>query len=359
MLLSLPHKYLYCLSIVISALISIYAVRKIIFITRKRKIFDIPDNIRKIHGEQIPSLGGIGVFIGYMATVPFFVTSGFNGLNFIIISSVILFFTGVYDDIMNMRPSKKLIAQLLATAVTVYFADIRISSLYGLLGINELPFWLSIGLTTFLGTFFINVFNFIDGIDGLAGMLCMLYTLIFGIHFASQGLITEACVALSLLGATLGLLWFNYAPAKIYMGDTGSMLIGFSVFILSLLFIRSTGKIFLPEMGNISAGKIAIETVMAILFLPVFDALRVFALRLSKGISPLQADRRHLHYYLLDAGLSHAATAWLLVGVNIITIVVAFGCIAAKMPVVVFFLCIALPSVIASVVASRLRKAKA
>ena len=344
---SLPPYILYLLSILISGVISIYAVRKIIFITRKRKIFDIPDNIRKIHGAQIPSLGGIGVFIGYLATVPFFVTGDFKGLNYIIISSVILFFTGVYDDIMNMRPSKKLLAQLLATFLTVYFADVRITSFNGAFGIGDLPFWFSIAVTTFLGTFFINVFNFIDGIDGLACMMSILYTAVLGILLALNGDAgwVQAGIAFCLLGAIAGLLVFNYAPAKIYMGDTGSMLIGFTVFVLSLLFIQSRNSDIV----------IKIDLIAAVLFLPVFDALRVFVLRIIKGISPLKADRRHLHYYLLDAGWSHAATAWLLVGVNVLTIVI--GCwLLSNVPIWLFWLGISLPSIITSIIAGRLRK---
>ncbi len=354
MLTALPHYLLYMLAIVVSAVISVYSVKKIIFITRKRKIFDIPDNIRKIHGEQIPSLGGIGVFIGYMATVPFFVPISFQGLNYIIISSVILFFTGVYDDIMNMRPSKKLVAQLLATAVTVYFADVRITSFYGLMGIGVLPYWVSIGLTTFLGTFFINVFNFIDGIDGLACMMSILYSAIFGIFLALNGNTEEAFIAFALLGGTLGLLYFNYPPAKIYMGDTGSMLTGFSIFVLALLFIHASETIIWCRLSGASV----MLVVLSVLFFPVFDALRVFALRASKGISPLKADRRHLHYYLLDAGLSHAATAWLLIGVNVATIAIAFGCIAAHAPAWLLLAGIAIPSVAASSIASKMRGRK-
>ena len=355
MLSALPHKYLYLVAILISMIISAYAVRKIIFITRKRKIFDIPDNIRKIHGEQIPSLGGIGVFIGYMATVPFFVAIDFKGLNYIIISSVILFFTGVYDDIMNMRPSKKLVAQVLATFITVYFADVRITSLYGILGIEELPLWFSIALTTFFGTFFINVFNFIDGIDGLACMMTILYTLVFGSLLAMNGNTAEAFVAFSLLGATLGLLYFNYPPAKIYMGDTGSMVTGFTIFLLSIIFIHCSERIIWCRMSSSSAMLLA----FGILFLPIFDALRVFVLRAMKGISPLKADRRHLHYYLLDAGLTHAGTAWLLIGVNVLTMAIAFGCQRIAMPLLPFLVVISAPSVLTAVIASKMRKNKA
>ncbi len=347
MLSSLPQYVLYILAVVVSAIVSLYSVKKILFIARKRKIYDIPDNIRKIHGEEIPSLGGIGVFIGYMATIPLFVVSG-AGWNYIIISTVILFFTGIYDDLMNMRPSKKLLAQLIASAVTVYFADIRIGSLYGIFGINELSYWVSIGLTTFCCTFFINVFNFIDGIDGLASMMAMLYCIVFGGLFVLSGHSPEACISFCLLGATAGLLYYNYPPAKIYMGDTGSMLTGFSVFILALSFIHyATANDF--NVAGIVGGSQAYMIVIATLFLPVFDALRVFVLRAAKGISPLKADRRHLHYYLLDSGLSHSATAWTLIGANILTVVIAF--VLSGVPPFVVLPVIALPSVILSFIA--------
>src|ERR1700744_2270174 len=117
-----PPYLLYFIAILASLVVSLYAVRKIIFITRHRKIFDIPDNTRKIHGAEIPSLGGIGIFTGYIVVAAFFMFNDSSGWHYILISSVILFFTGIYDDIMNMRPLKKLAAQLAASAITVYFA---------------------------------------------------------------------------------------------------------------------------------------------------------------------------------------------------------------------------------------------
>jgi len=299
----LVHPYiLYLVAAALSAVISMYSVRKIIFITRHKKLYDTPDNIRKIHGANIPSLGGIGIFIGYIVAASFFINQSWF---YVVASSVILFFTGVYDDIMNMRPSKKLLAQLVASAAAVYFADIRLATLHGLFGIGELPYWLSLGLTTFLCTFFINVFNFIDGIDGLACCMAILYTGLLGGLFAIMGHVGMAGISFALLGATAGLLYYNIPPARIYMGDTGSMLLGFSVFLLSVCFIRSyngTGHI-----GTIvHTDKGALLIILSILYLPVYDALRVFILRASRGISPLMADRTHLHYYMLDAGFSHS-----------------------------------------------------
>ncbi len=351
---SLPPSVLYLIALTASLCISLYSVKKIIFITRKRKIFDIPDNVRKFHGAQIPSLGGIGIFIGFIATVPFFVHHEVEGWNFVVISATILFFTGIYDDIMNMRPSKKLLAQFIASAVTVYFADLRIVSLYGILGIQEIPYWLSVGLTTFLCTFFINVFNFIDGIDGLACMISMLCTGILGGLFAVYGGTAQACMAFCLTGATGGLLFYNYAPAEIYMGDTGSMVNGFCIWVLAILWLRRFDDFTLPAGTIVHSAASGMLIAAAIIFPPIFDALRVFAIRASKGISPLKADRRHLHYYLLDSGRSHAATAWLLVAVNLTTVIIAV--VLQDAPPLLVLGCITVPSFITAVVASRLRR---
>lgn len=306
----MPTYLLYSAAVLLSAIISMYAVKKIIFITRHRGLFDIPDNIRKIHGAEIPSLGGIGIFVGYMVIAAFFI--GKDGYP-IIAASVILFFTGIYDDIMNMRPSKKLLAQLIAASVPVVFADMRITSLHGLAGIGELPYWVSVGGTIFLCTFFINVFNFMDGIDGLACTLAILYTSVLGVMLATTGNSHMACVALSLTGATLGLLYYNRAPARIYMGDTGSMLLGFMIFTLSVVYLKPIAN----TIGSVPPTN-DIMVLFSLVFLPVFDALRVFVIRATKGISPLQADRTHLHYYLLDAGFSHSGAVAVIAIANVV-----------------------------------------
>jgi len=243
----------------------------------------------------------------------------------VLASSVILFFTGIYDDIMNMRPSKKLVAQLIAAFITVYFANIRIESMYGLFGVDTLSYWPGVVLTTLCCTFFINVFNFIDGIDGLAGVLATLYMGLLGIMFAATGHEAVAGISFALAGATIGLLYYNIAPAKIYMGDTASMFLGFSIFIFSMLFLNWCNG---PDLNQVSyyihSPKNAFILIFAMLFLPVFDALRVFILRASRGISPFKADRTHLHYYLLDAGFTHTQSVVVIAGTNMLIIAIAY-----------------------------------
>ena len=312
----------YLVAFVSSCIISWYAVKKIIFITQNRKIYDLPDDTRKFHGGNIPSLGGIGVFIGFIIVASFFLRAEPPGWNFIIVSSVILFFTGIYDDLMNMRPSRKLMAQIFASFITIYYSGARITSFEGILGINELPFWVSIGFSTIFCTFFINVFNFIDGIDGLACTFAIFYTVLLGLMLVCMGHTGAATISFSMAGATTGLLYYNKAPAKIYMGDTGSMVLGFVIFMFSILtlnYFKSGGWVChsCAILRPIATPQQMALVLVAILYLPIFDAIRIFILRASKGNSPLKADRNHLHYYLLDAGFSHTFSVLVLLATNL------------------------------------------
>jgi UDP-GlcNAc:undecaprenyl-phosphate/decaprenyl-phosphate GlcNAc-1-phosphate transferase len=344
--------FLYLLVAVVATVVSAYTVKKIIFITRKKKVFDIPDNVRKIHGAQIPSLGGTGIFTGLVIAVGLFANE-LEGIRYILLSCIILFFTGMYDDIMNMSPLKKLLAQLIASFITICFAhrSIHLPALFS----ADTQLWVEVGLSTLACTFFINVFNFIDGIDGLACMLSIFYTSIFGWFFALFALPQEAFWAFGLVGATAGLLVYNYPPARIYMGDTGSMVLGFCIFMLAIQFVNMQ----VPS-GNIIASTFVHKQshltllVIAMFFLPVFDAFRVFALRLAAGRSPMQADRLHLHYYLIDAGFNHNQAAWLLVFTNAITSIVTF--LLQDLPLGFILAVIALPTVTVAVVASYMKR---
>lgn len=318
MLALIPEYVLYAAALIVSVLVSVYAVRKIIFITDRRKIYDVPDNIRKIHGDHIPSLGGIGIFTGYLIASSFFM---YLEWYYVVAASVILFFTGIYDDIMNMRPSKKLVAQVIASTIIVLFADIRIKSLWGIAGIGDLPYAVSAGLTIFLCTFFINVFNFMDGIDGLACVLTIFYTIVQAALFFVFGDHNMTGIAISLMGATVGLLLFNRAPAKIYMGDTGSMMIGLAIFTFAVSFIELyTSGHTTTEVKIIHSSQGALGIMFSLLLLPVFDAIRVFVLRMARGASPLHADRSHVHYYLLDIGLSHSGAVLAITITNIMVL---------------------------------------
>jgi UDP-N-acetylmuramyl pentapeptide phosphotransferase/UDP-N-acetylglucosamine-1-phosphate transferase len=166
----------------------------------------------------------------------------------------------------------------------------------------------------------LNGFNLIDGIDGLAAAAGMLSSLVFGIVFYQEGLWMWALMGVILCGSLAGFAWFNVFGSrnKILMGDTGSLLCGF---ILALLTVR-----FL-DLENPAVWKWELQSPMAfalaVLIVPVFDTLRIIIIRLFRGQSPLHPDRRHIHYRMTDAGLTHLQTTGILVGINATMIILS------------------------------------
>jgi UDP-GlcNAc:undecaprenyl-phosphate GlcNAc-1-phosphate transferase len=296
---------------------------RIIYVARKKKLFDLPDNFRKIHKDVVPNLGGIGIFFAYIIISALFSRPIANiSWNYIMAASLMLFLIGIKDDIVGLSPSKKFLAQLIASVLIVYYADIRLVSLHGILGVHTLPYWISIAFSIVGCIFVTNAFNLIDGIDGLAGSISMLCTLTLGIALAFQGNFNAACMAFALMGGILGFMRYNIAPAKIFMGDSGSLFIGFTISILCIKFINS----FSPDaiFGKVvHSPKGALIIALSILFIPVFDSFRVFITRIAKGHHPFSADRTHLHHYLLDLGFSHSKIVTILITANLLIISVS------------------------------------
>jgi UDP-N-acetylmuramyl pentapeptide phosphotransferase/UDP-N-acetylglucosamine-1-phosphate transferase len=307
----------YFLAIVGSLAVSLFSVPNIIYIAKRKRLFDMPDNHRKLHARIVPNLGGIGIFFAFFIVASLLIKPlSFPKWNYIAAACLILFITGLKDDLVAISPSKKFIAQAMAAAITVIFADVRLHSLGGLFGIDYLPDWISIPFSIVGCIFVTNAFNLVDGIDGLASSIGVYISLMLGLFLAAYGKASEAILAFSLTGALIGFLRYNLAPAKIFMGDTGSLIIGFVVSMLSIMCINTyhTG-------GSIDAIIVSSSGVfvvsLAVIFIPVFDTFRVFTMRILRGHSPFHADRTHLHHYLLDIGLSHTKTVSVILLANI------------------------------------------
>ena len=176
--------------------------------------------------------------------------------------------------------------------------------MHGFLGVYEIPYFAGILLSLFTIIVITNAFNLIDGVDGLAGSLGLVTTLAFGIYFTMAGQIAYGVLAFGLAGSILGFLIYNFSPAKIFMGDTGSLLIGLINAILVIKFINIAGA---------AGASIPIATApaigFAVLMVPLFDTLRVFAIRIISRRSPFSPDRNHVHHFLLDLGFSHRQIA--------------------------------------------------
>jgi UDP-GlcNAc:undecaprenyl-phosphate/decaprenyl-phosphate GlcNAc-1-phosphate transferase len=312
------------LSLSISFTITFLAIPVIINVAEMKKLFDMPDS-RKIHQVAITPLGGIGIFAGFvfgcLLTINFKYSSEFQ---YFIAATMVIFFLGLKDDILVLSPIKKFIGQVLAAFLIIYYGRIQIRSMHGFFGIHELPEMFSLLISYFSVIVIINSFNLIDGVDGLAGTLGLMSSALFGIYFMSAGMEPYYVLAFSLCGSLLAFLIFNFQPAKIFMGDTGSLLIGVINAILVLKFIDPGEG---PESVNPIVSSPAIG--FTILMIPLLDTLRVFAIRIFKRRSPFSPDRNHIHHLLLDRGLSHRTITLLLVALN--ASMVAFAYIARSL----------------------------
>jgi UDP-N-acetylmuramyl pentapeptide phosphotransferase/UDP-N-acetylglucosamine-1-phosphate transferase len=292
----------------------------IIRVAKERRIYDRP-NERSSHIEPTPSLGGIGIFSGTICAIVLWTPlESFGVLQYILAAFVLIFLIGAMDDLMPMSPLQKLAGQVLVAIILCYKSNVKITSFYGVMGVYELPELTSFGLSLVIIVGIINAFNLIDGINGLAGSVALLSCLVWGPWFALVGAPALAVVAFSLAGAITAFLKYNFTPAKIFMGDTGSLLMGTVCSILALKFIEM-------NHGNDSAHTFgaAPAIAIAVLILPIYDTLRVFTMRVAQGRSPFSPDKRHIHHVLLQAGLSHSQATAVLVIINLTFIIVAFA----------------------------------
>lgn len=309
------------LSAALAFLITFFAIPVIIQVAKDKKLFDEPDE-RKVHKNVIPTLGGLGIFAGFIIATLMGVPSGFAPeLQYFVAAAVVIFFLGIKDDILILSASKKFIGQLLAAGIIIKFGGIQITNMHGFLGVYEIHHITSIILSIFTIIVITNSFNLIDGVDGLAGSLGLLTTLVFGVYFFYAGQLTYAVMAFALAGSTIGFLIYNFSPAKIFMGDTGSLLLGLINSILVIKFIDVAGN---PNPAAILPLESAPALGFAILMIPLFDTLRVFSLRILDRRSPFSPDRTHVHHFLLDLGLSHRMVTVTCVSVNISFIILAY-----------------------------------
>lgn len=306
----------------ITALCLTYVVIPVIIrIARNKKLYDRP-NERSAHFEPTPSLGGIAIFGGAVcATVVWTPPAYFGQLQYVLAAFIIIFLIGVKDDLSPLSPLKKLAGQLLAALILVYQANLRISSLYGILGVQELPDLFSFLFSIIVIVGIMNAFNLIDGINGLAGSVGLLACFIWGCWFYAVGEMAFCVLSFALAGALVAFLKFNVTPARIFMGDTGSLLVGTVCAVLAIKFIELQRNISVDQHYALHA---APAIAIGILILPLFDTVRVLCRRIWLGYPPFRPDRSHIHHMLLDLGLSHMQATTLLLGVNLFFITGAF-----------------------------------
>jgi UDP-N-acetylmuramyl pentapeptide phosphotransferase/UDP-N-acetylglucosamine-1-phosphate transferase len=313
-----------------SFFVVIITTPSLIKVAKLKHLVDVPTEDRKLHSRRVPTIGGIIIFAAILFSFTIWIpinpfldsvtlAARGNEIKYLTAALIILFFIGIKDDIIGVSPAKKLIGLGLVGFILVVMGDFRIVDFDGLLGLNEIPYWASVLLSFFVYIVVVNAFNLIDGVDGLAASEGFLIGVLFGTWFYLNDNPTLALLAFTLSGAMLGFLFFNFSPAKIFMGDSGSMTIGAITSLLAIWLISIDNSNMIYPLNEMKTPIVA----MTILAYPLTDTLRIFALRIFKGMSPFSADRNHIHHCLQRNGFSDRAVVFIILLFNIIMVVTA------------------------------------
>ena len=303
-------------SFLLSCMIARIIIPKISLISKRKGLYDIPDE-RKLHTDAIPRLGGVSFFPTITFSMAFTLAirylSGFGISSmmaehiipeflFLICGLTLLYLIGIADDLVGVRYKKKFAIQLIAASFFP-LSGIYINNFYGLFGLYEIPLFLGIPFTMILVVFITNAINLIDGIDGLASSLSSVALIAFGLLFYAQKLSIYSMLAFAVVGVLLPFFYYNVFGradngTKIFMGDTGSLTLGYILSFLSIKYSMSN-----PEITAFTNGAIVIA--FAALIVPMFDVIRVVLLRIRKHKNIFQPDKNHIHHKFLAMGVSH------------------------------------------------------
>jgi UDP-N-acetylmuramyl pentapeptide phosphotransferase/UDP-N-acetylglucosamine-1-phosphate transferase len=318
----------------------------LIKVAKMKKLVDDPNEERKKHKRSTPTIGGIIIFaaslfayslwfpsdnLGYFGSLHHF-SEAVGDFKFLISATILLFFVGVKDDIIGVAPMKKLASHMIVGFILVVMADIRIMSMHGVFGIYELPFEASVVLSVFTYIVVVNAINLIDGSDGLAAGTGLICSVFFGLWFYSTYQYDLSMMAFVLAGSLGGFLVFNFTPAKIFMGDSGSLFIGAFVFVMAMKCVETDARLLQGWTNQASS----VVFTLSVLAYPLVDTLRVFSVRIMRGRSPFSADRNHIHHQLIDSGHGHAFTALYLYLVVIMVPLISLG-FRGLSPTIAFF----------------------
>ena len=300
------HDYKFALLCFVTAfVVTLITIPPIISLINKYRLYDVP-NARKEHSAPVPTMGGIAIIAGMMTSLFFWFPFENQVAQICFFFSIaVLFGLGIMDDLKDLSAKYKFIIQF-GLAVLIALSGIRITSFDGLFGIHDLPLTAQYSFTVLALVGITNAFNLIDGIDGLAGGLGFMSLVTVGLFLTMSGDVNTALIAFALAGGILAFLYFNFNPARIFMGDTGSLVLGFVVAVLCIRLMQVNLALTRPVLTHSPV------FVLGIVLIPVFDTIRVFAVRMWKGNSPFAADKTHIHHLLTNSGFSHAFAARLI-----------------------------------------------
>jgi UDP-N-acetylmuramyl pentapeptide phosphotransferase/UDP-N-acetylglucosamine-1-phosphate transferase len=332
------------LSLAISFTIVFFVIPKIIKVSFLKNIFDTP-NHRSASKRATPSLGGIAIFAGFIIAT-FVASNNLNvdGLKYLFVGCTAMFVVGLKDDIIGFAARKKFFIQFIVAFYLVFLGHFRITNFHGVAGIYEVGSTLGSIVSVIAIVGIINAVNLIDGIDGLASGITILISVVYGVILLNAGDVVYALMCFSLVGSLIAFFLYNVFghSNKIFMGDTGSLILGTVIAILTIHFNEIN-----VNSDSIYFGAPAIS--FAIIIVPVIDTLRVFAIRLYQGKSPFTPDMNHIHHKLLRLTNSHLISSLIIISTNALIIWLAFVSIEWLGNAVLFYSLLILGFILASI----------
>jgi len=330
-----------CLLFVYGAVFSWLSIPRVAQIVRKYKIYRKPSE-RDLHWRLVPKLTGIVFYAAFLVVSFAFVSyTDPRRLILLLCAGAIVVYVGIRDDIFELSPWAKLLLQLVAISLFVFGENLVVWNLNGFLGFYELPAYAAYFLTYFIGVFMINAFNLCDGIDGFAGMMGVVISFCYAVIFyITEDLLFMAyCVVL--MGLLTGFLRFNLSfKKKVFMGDTGSLFLGFMFYLFTMYFVTDQSVIlegFLPSKSLVYIAS------MCLFMIPIIDSGSVFFFRALRKKSPFAADNNHLHHLALRYAKSHIKASLLLVG-GLVFMIFVFARLSFTIPpnttIALFFCCL-------------------
>lgn len=322
------------LSLAIGFTIAFFVIPKIIKVSRDKSLFDVP-NYRSAAKTIVPTFGGIAIYAGFKISQAISLNNyNTNSLKYLSIAVLIMFLIGVKDDIVGISAKTKLFIQVLVAFYLVILGNYRITDLHGILGIHHISSIAAIAISVIVIVGIINALNLIDGIDGLASGLGILISGIMGIMFLNVGDYLYALTCFSLTGSLIAFFLYNVfgSTNKIFMGDTGSLILGTIIAVITIHFNESY---FMAK--DAAFGSPALS--LAIILVPVTDTLRVFAIRIRQKRSPFSPDMNHIHHKVLQLTHgNHLYASMIIIGVNALLILLTYSLIDFVTTSVLFFL---------------------
>lgn len=305
------HQLYIFMTALFMALIMVPALRR--WAIEKRQ-FDVP-NGRKVHVRPKPRLGGVAIFIAFLFAMLVFDDIG-RQVKGILAGSLIMFATGLVDDLYGLSAKKKFLGEIFGCLVTISVGNLYITNLGNIFGtgVIEMPLWLGVPFTVFAIVGVINAVNLLDGLDGLAGGFAAVALGTFMLLGYMDGNLAVVSLSAALVGGIFGFLRFNVYPARIFMGDAGSLTVGFLLGFLAVFLTQAPGSTVQPVIPFIILG------------LPIIDTVRVMSERLIRRGNPFLPDRTHVHHRFLDLGFHHRFTVLIIHGLTMFWALVAMFC---------------------------------